>query len=81
MANLLILPAKSFGGPISLPSKNHFLAMHVLIGGVGVAGLTLACFPTKAGAHITIVEKSKALFPQGKNVDLQGSAVIVVSRM
>jgi 2-polyprenyl-6-methoxyphenol hydroxylase-like FAD-dependent oxidoreductase len=55
--------------------------MHVLISGAGIAGPTLAWFLARTGAHITVLEKAKALFPHGQNVDLQGSAVTVVRRM
>jgi 2-polyprenyl-6-methoxyphenol hydroxylase-like FAD-dependent oxidoreductase len=55
--------------------------MHVLISGAGIAGPALAFFLAKAGARITILEKAKALFPHGQNVDIQGSAVTVVRRM
>lgn len=41
----------------------------------------MAWFLAKTGAHITIIEKSKGMFPHGQNVDLQGSAVEVVRRM
>ncbi|KAL9094427.1 MAG: hypothetical protein Q9165_003277 [Trypethelium subeluteriae] len=54
--------------------------MRVLISGAGVAGPTLAWFLAKAGAHITIVEKSRTP-PHGQNVDLKGGAVTVMQRM
>jgi 2-polyprenyl-6-methoxyphenol hydroxylase-like FAD-dependent oxidoreductase len=55
--------------------------MRVLISGAGVAGPTLAWFLARTGAHITILEKSRALFPHGQNVDLQGSAVTAIRKM
>ncbi|KAH7396763.1 hypothetical protein DE146DRAFT_657689 [Phaeosphaeria sp. MPI-PUGE-AT-0046c] len=55
--------------------------MRVLISGAGIAGPTLAWFLAKTGAQITILEKSKALFPHGQNVDIQGSAVEIIRRM
>jgi 2-polyprenyl-6-methoxyphenol hydroxylase-like FAD-dependent oxidoreductase len=55
--------------------------MRVLISGAGIAGPTLAWFLAKTGAHITVLEKSKALFPHGQNVDLQGSAVTAIKKM
>ncbi|KAI9762327.1 MAG: hypothetical protein M4579_000476 [Chaenotheca gracillima] len=55
--------------------------MHVLISGAGIAGPTLAFFLAKAGARITIVEKSSSLLPHGQNVDIQGSARIVIKKM
>jgi 2-polyprenyl-6-methoxyphenol hydroxylase-like FAD-dependent oxidoreductase len=55
--------------------------MRVLISGAGIAGPTLAWFLARAGAHITILEKSKALYPHGQNVDIQGSAVTAIKKM
>ena len=55
--------------------------MHVLISGAGVAGPTLAWFLAKAGARVTVVEKSHALLPHGQNVDIQGSARAVIEKM
>jgi 2-polyprenyl-6-methoxyphenol hydroxylase-like FAD-dependent oxidoreductase len=55
--------------------------MRVLISGAGIAGPTLAWFLAKTGAHVTVLEKSKALFPHGQNVDLQGSAVTAMKKM
>ena len=55
--------------------------MRVLISGAGVAGPTLGWFLAKAGARITIVEKSNALLPHGQNVDIQGSALQVIKKM
>lgn len=57
------------------------LAMRVLISGAGIAGPTLARFLAKAGARITIVEKSHFLLPHGQNVDVQGSATTVIEKM
>lgn len=55
--------------------------MHVLISGAGVAGATLAWFLAKAGARVTIVEKSQTLPAQGQNLDIQGSATTVIKKM
>lgn len=55
--------------------------MRVLISGAGIAGPTLAWFLVKAGARITIVEKSQSLLPHGQNVDMQGSAIKVIKKM
>ncbi len=55
--------------------------MRVLISGAGIAGSTPAWFLSKAGARVTIVEKSPALLPHGQNVDIQGSAVAVIKKM
>ncbi|KAL9599875.1 MAG: hypothetical protein Q9219_003569 [cf. Caloplaca sp. 3 TL-2023] len=55
--------------------------MRVLISGAGIAGPTLAWFLAKAGARITVVEKSHSLLPHGQNVDIQGSALAVVKKM
>lgn len=44
-------------------------AIHVLIGGAGIAGPTVAYFLAKAGSHVTIIEKNKSLLPHGQNVD------------
>ena len=55
--------------------------MRVLISGAGIAGPTLAWFLVKAGAHVTIVEKSHSLLPHGQNIDIQGSAISVVKKM
>lgn len=55
--------------------------MRVLISGAGIAGPTLAWFLAKAGARITIVEKSHTLLPHGQNVDMRGSAIRVIKKM
>lgn len=57
------------------------LAMHVLISGAGIAGPALAWFLAKAGARITIVEKNPCLLPHGQNIDIRGSALVVVKKM
>ena len=41
------------------------------------AGLFLA----KAGARITVVEKSKSLLSHGQNVDIEGSAITIIRKM
>ncbi|KAL8748203.1 MAG: hypothetical protein Q9190_000022 [Brigantiaea leucoxantha] len=55
--------------------------MRVLISGAGIAGPTLAWFLAKAGARITIFEKSHALLAYGQNVDITGSALTVIKKM
>ncbi|KAF2807395.1 FAD/NAD(P)-binding domain-containing protein [Mytilinidion resinicola] len=55
--------------------------MRVLISGAGIAGPTLAWFLAKAGARITIVEKSHSLLPHGQNVDIEGGALTVIKKM
>ncbi|OMP83689.1 hypothetical protein BK809_0005070 [Diplodia seriata] len=55
--------------------------MRVLISGAGVAGPALAWWLAKAGARITIVEKSHALLPIGQNIDVNGSALTVIKKM
>ncbi|KAE9410456.1 FAD/NAD(P)-binding domain-containing protein [Gymnopus androsaceus JB14] len=55
--------------------------MRVLISGAGIAGPTLAYFLAKAGASITIVEKSHSLLSHGQNIDIGGSAIAVVKKM
>ena len=55
--------------------------MRVLISGAGIAGPTLAWFLAKAGAHITVIEKSHSLLRHGQNVDIQGRAVTVIKKM
>lgn len=55
--------------------------MRVLISGAGIAGPTLAWFLAKAGARITIVEKSHCLLPYGQNIDINGSAITVINKM
>ncbi|MCJ1236938.1 hypothetical protein MMC14_004922 [Varicellaria rhodocarpa] len=55
--------------------------MRVLISGAGIAGPALAWFLAKAGARVTIVEKSQSLLPHGQNIDIQGSAISVVKKM
>ena len=47
--------------------------MRVLISEAGIAGPTLPWFLARAGARITIVEKSHSLLPYGQNIDMQGS--------
>ncbi|MCJ1263015.1 hypothetical protein MMC22_002885 [Lobaria immixta] len=55
--------------------------MRVLISGAGIAGPTLAWFLAKAGARITIVEKSHTLLRHGQHVDMRGSAIRVIKKM
>ncbi|OJD33600.1 fad-binding monooxygenase [Diplodia corticola] len=55
--------------------------MRVLISGAGVAGPALAWWLAKAGARITIVEKSHALLPVGQNIDVNGSALRIIKKM
>ena len=55
--------------------------MRVLISGAGIAGPTLAWFLSKAGARVTVVEKSHSLLRHGQNVDIEGSAITVVKKM
>jgi 2-polyprenyl-6-methoxyphenol hydroxylase-like FAD-dependent oxidoreductase len=40
--------------------------LRVLISGAGIAGSTLAWFLAKAGARITVIEKSAALLPRSR---------------
>ncbi|KAL8634600.1 MAG: hypothetical protein Q9228_007805, partial [Teloschistes exilis] len=56
-------------------------ATRVLISGAGIAGPTLAWFLAKAGAHVTIFEKSHALLPHGQSIDFTGSAITVIKKM
>ncbi|KAL8665287.1 MAG: hypothetical protein Q9202_002338 [Teloschistes flavicans] len=55
--------------------------MRVLISGAGIAGPTLAWFLAKAGAHVTVFEKSHALLPHGQSIDFTGSAITVIKKM
>ncbi len=55
--------------------------MRVLVSGAGIAGPTLAWFLAKAGAHITVIEKSRSLLPHGQNIDIEGSAITAVKKM
>ncbi|DBA90811.1 TPA: hypothetical protein ACH3X1_004015 [Trebouxia sp. C0004] len=55
--------------------------MRVLISGAGIAGPTLAWFLTKAGACVTVVEKSQSLLSHGQNVDIRDSAITVIKNM
>jgi len=55
--------------------------VRILISGAGIAGPTLAWFLAKAGARITVVEKSESLLAQGQNIDIQGSARTVIEKM
>lgn len=55
--------------------------MQVLISGAGVAGPTLAWFLARTGARVTVVEKSKSILPHGQNIDIQGSAITVMTKM
>jgi NADPH-dependent 2,4-dienoyl-CoA reductase/sulfur reductase-like enzyme len=55
--------------------------LRVLISGAGIAGSTLAWFLARAGARVTVLEKSPALLPHGQNVDIQGSARTVIEKM
>ena len=56
--------------------------MRVLISGAGIAGPTLAYFLAKAGAAITVVEKSHSFRATGgQNIDITGSAITVIKKM
>jgi flavin-dependent dehydrogenase len=55
--------------------------MHVLISGAGVAGPAMAFFLAKTGARVTIFEKAHELLPYGQNIDVNGSALILVKKM
>ncbi|SPO20773.1 related to 2-polyprenyl-6-methoxyphenol hydroxylase and related FAD-dependent oxidoreductases [Ustilago trichophora] len=55
--------------------------MRVLISGAGIAGPTLAFFLSRAGAHVTILEKADSLRCQGQNIDISGTAVSVINKM
>ncbi|KAK7468490.1 hypothetical protein VKT23_002996 [Stygiomarasmius scandens] len=55
--------------------------MRVLINGAGIAGPTLAWFLAKAGARITIIEKSHSLLSYGQNIDINGSAIAIIRKM
>ncbi|KAH7140205.1 hypothetical protein B0J13DRAFT_62416 [Dactylonectria estremocensis] len=55
--------------------------MRVLISGAGIAGPTLAWFLARAGARVTIAEKSQSVLPHGQNIDIQGSALRVIEKM
>ena len=55
--------------------------MRVLISGAGIAGPTLAWFLAKAGARVTVVEKSQSLLSHGQNVDISDSAITVIKKM
>lgn len=55
--------------------------LRVLISGAGIAGPTLAWFLAKTGARVTVVEKSPSILPHGQNVDIQGSARVVIAKM
>ena len=55
--------------------------MRVLISGAGIAGPALAWFLAKAGARITIVERSHSPLTYGQNVDIRGSARKVLKKM
>ncbi|KAL9578819.1 MAG: hypothetical protein Q9212_005480 [Teloschistes hypoglaucus] len=55
--------------------------MRVLISGAGIAGPTLAWFLAKAGAQVTVFEKSHALLPHGQSIDFTGSAITIIKKM
>ncbi|GME48713.1 2-polyprenyl-6-methoxyphenol hydroxylase [Neofusicoccum parvum] len=55
--------------------------MRVLISGAGVAGPALAWFLAKAGARVTVVEKSNSILSHGQNIDVNGSALTVLKKM
>lgn len=55
--------------------------MRVLISGAGIAGPSLAFWLAKTGAQITILERATELLPHGQNVDVQGSARMVLRKM
>lgn len=64
-----------------MPASKNIDAMRVLISGSGIAGPTLAWFLAKAGANITIVEKSDTFLAQGQNIDIRGVAIKVIRKM
>lgn len=53
----------------------------VLVSGAGIAGPTLAYFLSKAGMHVTVCEKADTLYPHGQNIDISGSARLVIEKM
>lgn len=55
--------------------------MNVLISGAGIAGPALAFWLARTGARITVLEKATELLPHGQNVDVQGSARMVLRKM
>ncbi|MFI5895827.1 FAD-dependent monooxygenase [Actinoplanes sp. NPDC051513] len=55
--------------------------MRVLISGGGIAGPALAFWLQRAGAEVTIVERSRAPRPGGHAVDVRGVARDVIERM
>ena len=55
--------------------------MRVLISGAGIAGPALAFWLHRAGADVTVVERSAEPRPGGQAVDVRGAARAVVERM
>ncbi|KAJ3126475.1 hypothetical protein HK100_010228 [Physocladia obscura] len=55
--------------------------MQILISGAGIAGPTLAFFLAKAGIRVCVVETAASLLSHGQNIDIQGSARMVIKNM
>ena len=55
--------------------------MRVLISGGGIAGPTLAWYLARAGARVTVLEKSHSVQSQGQNIDITGSAITLIRNM
>lgn len=53
----------------------------VLISGASIAGPSLACWLTRYGFKVTVVEKASALRGGGYAIDIRGSALDAVDRM
>ena len=53
----------------------------VLISGGGIAGPSLACWLTRHGHAVTIVEQARELRTGGQAVDFRGPALTVLEKM
>ncbi|PWN45219.1 FAD/NAD(P)-binding domain-containing protein [Ceraceosorus guamensis] len=54
---------------------------HVLVSGAGIAGPVLAYFLAQAGIRVTVLERAPALLAQGQNIDIKGSAIVIMRKM
>jgi 2-polyprenyl-6-methoxyphenol hydroxylase-like FAD-dependent oxidoreductase len=64
---------------VSLPMSTS--SRHVLIAGMGVAGLTIARLLRQDGWHTTLLERSSSLRMGGQPVDVRGPALDVMAQM
>src|SRR4051794_20308974 len=81
LTSTLIYGVRRFTGYAYLPSTQRGGGMRGLISRGGIAGPALAFWLHRAGAEVTVVERSAAPRPGGHAVDVRGVARDVIERM